>query len=77
MTKKIKNWQIVGYLPTGETVYCSPERKYAKGMPSSPAKPVSAPGIGGVEGIALPYLSGTIEIVGVPPVAVPRRSHTT
>ena len=25
MTKKIKNWWIVGYLPTGETVYCSVE----------------------------------------------------
>jgi hypothetical protein len=32
MKKKIKNWWIVGYLPTGETVYCSPEGKHAKGM---------------------------------------------
>jgi hypothetical protein len=32
MSKKTENWQIIGYLPTGETVYCSSERKYAKGM---------------------------------------------
>lgn len=28
--KPRKNWQIIGYLPTDETVYCSSEGEHAK-----------------------------------------------